>query len=245
MMEKYCIPAWPIPDHIVCFTTKRFGGNSQGHFDSYNLAQHVNDNHQHVRQNRLLLKQDWQISQDIRWLNQIHGSRVTQWDNNEPCVNADAVITEEQQQPCALLTADCLPILLCNQDGTEISAIHAGWRGLRDGIIGNTVHKMKSNKKELLAWIGPGLSPQGFEVSKDIKQQFLMIDRDYYRAFESVNKHTYGNLQLLARMQLLQHGVEQVHESEQYTDLQPNDYFSYRQNKVTGRMATLIMIKGL
>ncbi len=224
-MPSYLTPNWPAPKNIICFTTQRQGGCSQGNFDSFNLAHHVDDHPLHVKQNRQQLKQDWQLPDNITWLNQTHSTRVTHLDNPDPMINADAAISKKVNTPCVVLTADCLPILLCNQQGSEVAAIHAGWRGLRDGIIGNTVNKMRTSAVELMAWIGPSLSPEGFEVSKDIKQQFLMIDPKYRQAFISKQQHIFASLQILASQQLQKLGVTAIYESQAYTDLEPKLLF--------------------
>lgn len=241
-MPSYLTPNWPAPKNIICFSTQREGGHSQGGFDSFNLAHHVDDHPLHVKQNRQQLKQDWQLPENILWLNQTHSTRVTHLDNPDPSINADAAITQQVNTPCAVLTADCLPILLCNQQGSEVAAIHAGWRGLRDGIIGNTINKMQSPSNQIMAWFGPALSPDGFEVSKEIKQQFLMIDPKFRLAFTSKQQHIFASLQILASQQLQQAGITAIYESNAFTDLDPKNYYSYRDNKLTGRMATVIAI---
>lgn len=241
-MPSYLSPNWPAPKNIICFSTQRQGGHSQGVFDSFNLAHHVDDHPHHVKQNRQQLKKDWQLPEETLWLNQTHSTRVTHLDNPEPFINADAAISKKVNTPCIVLTADCLPILLSNQQGSEVAAIHAGWRGLRDGIIGNTINKMQSTAAQLMAWIGPALSPEGFEVSKDIKQQFLMIDPEYRKAFMTKQQHIFASLQMLASQQLQHLGISAIYESKAYTDLEPQNYFSYRESRHTGRMASLIMI---
>lgn len=142
--ERYLIADWPAPSHIKAFTSLRTGGHSSGHYHSYNLAQHVNDDPKAVTANRQQLRHDWGFKQPICWLNQVHGTSVCNFDLPKHSTTADACKTTRVDTPCAILTADCLPILLCNRSGTEIAAIHAGWRGLLEGIIKATVKQCQS-----------------------------------------------------------------------------------------------------
>ena len=169
----YLIPQWPAPQNIISFTTLRFGGFSSTPYESFNLGDHVGDRSNHVLKNRQQLINDWGLSPDVPWLTQIHGTQVIEFNQNSTDMKGDAIISRQPQTPCAVLTADCLPILLCHRKGNEIAAIHAGWRGLLNGIVENTVAKMHSAPTDIIAWLGPAISKHAFEINSDIKNQFI------------------------------------------------------------------------
>ena len=148
---------WPAPPQVKALTTTRFGGVSQGDFAQWNLAAHVQDNPDHVATNRQILLETLQLPNDPIWLNQTHSTRCVNVDIPGYDSNADASLSRQSNQVLAIMTADCLPIMLCNQQGTEIAAIHAGWRGLAMGIINHTLAQMQTDPRECMAWIGPAI----------------------------------------------------------------------------------------
>ena len=164
-------PDWPAPANIHALTTLRSGGVSEGNFARFNLAAHVNDAEEHVLANRHLLKSALSLINEPKWLNQTHTTKIVCADQLQTLVEADASYTQEKQCVCVVLTADCLPILLCDAKGDSIAAIHGGWRGLLNGILENSLAKLP--KSRLMAWLGPAIGPQCFEVGAEVRAAFL------------------------------------------------------------------------
>lgn len=245
-MQNTCnwiVPEWPAPSNVKALTTVRTGGVSQSPFDSFNLALHVNDEITAVLQNREYLKKAALLPEDPLWLNQVHGTEVLEhgsFSHPYPILNADASIAEELGQVCAVLTADCLPILICNKSGTKVSAIHAGWRGLSNGILEIALQKLKSDPKELMVWFGPAIGPLAFEVKEDVLEAFKDISM---KAFKPSGKESwYANLYQIAREKLLKQGITDMYGGQFCTFSEPERFFSYRRSNSTGRMATLIWL---
>lgn len=230
---------WPAPKHIRALTTTRDAGASLGPYASNNLALHVDDVEQHVQANRAALRADLNLSAEPLWLNQTHTNicvRVEDDINRD----ADAAVTSSVSHPLAIMTADCLPIVLCNQAGTEIAAIHAGWRGLLNGIIENTLKKMHSFPNTLMAWTGPAICKNCFEVGQEVPEAFMKRYAFTSSAFHPHHKKSLGNLSKIAELILNQHGVDAVYHANACTFEQENCFYSYRRTPQTGRMATLI-----
>ncbi|ASQ45684.1 peptidoglycan editing factor PgeF [Legionella clemsonensis] len=230
---------WPAPANISAFTTLRSRGFSKPPFDKNNLALHVGDNSIDVILNRQQLRNDCKLINEPVWLDQTHSNLpvlVEEESNRE----ADAAITRMPYQPLAIMTADCLPILLCNLEGNEVAAVHAGWRGLVNGIIENTLHKMQSSPAQLMAWIGPAICQTCFEVGNEVLQIFQNHYPDSAQNFYSQGEKWHANLPRIAEQILNNLGVLAVYQSNICTFEQKNDFYSYRRESQTGRMATLI-----
>ncbi len=237
-------PDWPAPGQVNAVATTRLGGYSLNPFDGFNLADHVGDSLASVEANRALLREQLGLSSEPCWLNQTHSTYVTTLgDENGYLSNSDAAICREKGRIAVVMTADCLPILLCNQEGTEVAAIHAGWRGLVDGIIGNTISEMESDPARLIAWIGPAISQKRFEVGEDVYNFFVNTD-ETSTVFFNANRpgHWLCDLPGLAKNKLVRYGVKQVYLSGLCSYDDASRFYSYRRNKVTGRMACLIWI---
>ncbi|OUS30416.1 hypothetical protein A9Q98_05300 [Thalassotalea sp. 42_200_T64] len=237
---------WPAPNKVLAVTTTRQGGMSISPYDSFNLGSHVDDSNQAVEQNRnILLTQLANASaKKIQWLNQIHSSDVVNITrcSTEP-VTADAAYTTQTNLPLAILTADCVPILLVNQQATEIAAIHGGWRPLAGNIIENTVAKFTTPRSQLMAWLGPCIGPNAFEVGIEVKQQFCQLDKQFAPAFRVAGQGKFlADLQSIARIQLQQLGITAISAMADCTYTNPETYFSYRRDGQTGRMASVICI---
>ena len=235
-------PDWGAPAPVRAVTTTRTGGFSRAPFDSLNLALHVGDNPDHVAQNRARLQQALELPAEPCWMNQTHGIHAVTLEQ-EDSREADAAITRLAGTVAVVMTADCLPILVCNRDGTEVAAIHAGWRGLQAGVIQATLASMASANEQLLAWIGPGISRDNFEVGEEVRTAFIdSIARA--EGFFHANRagHWLCDLAGLAESVLLDLGVGEVccHSGCTYRDA--DRFFSYRRNAATGRMASLIWI---
>lgn len=242
-MTNFIIPDWPAPEHVKALTTTRVGGVSTGPYDSFNLGDHVGDNSLHVNQNRTSLLKQAELPEPPRWLSQNHGCRVvdsSQWVIGD---QADAIVSHTPNHVCPILTADCLPILLCNKQGDNVAAIHAGWRGLANGIIEQTIAKLSKDKSELMAWLGPAIGPEQFEVGPEVVDVFVQHNALAQYAFQQTDDtHYLANIYLLARQRLQAVGVSAIYGGQFCTVTESKQFFSYRRDTATGRMASIIWI---
>jgi YfiH family protein len=237
-------PDWPAPANIKSITTTRHGGVSISPYDQLNLGLHVGDHKHHVEQNRQQIVQLAQLPEHPRWLNQVHGTQVTQSKQWSAGTKADAISSQEKNHVCAIMTADCLPILLCNQQGDTVAAIHAGWRGLAAGIIEKTLHSFACDHSAIIAWLGPAIGPNAFEVGSEVVELFVKQDPQAFNAFKQTDsQHFLANIYLLAQQRLNLCGVTKIYGGECCTVSNPNRFFSYRRDGVTGRMASMIWIE--
>ena len=246
-------PQWPVKN-ILAFTTTRKHPSalstsvtpsiipSMSPYDEFNLGFHVGDKTGRVSTNRSVLKAFLPKQNKIQWLEQVHGADVIEVTRHtEQALIADAAITREPDIALAVMTADCLPILLSSVDGKEISVIHGGWRPLFLGIIANTLQQMKTTNNKIHAWLGPCISEQVFEVGGEVRQAFVAQSDDFIRAFENIGQDKYlANLSLIAQIQLKSLGVQHSYRLSHCTYQQKDEYYSYRRDGVTGRMATVI-----
>ncbi|CEG61129.1 conserved protein of unknown function [Legionella micdadei] len=233
---------WPAPSNVSALTTMRTSGSSQPPYDSNNLGLHVGDNEADVYANRKKLTASLKLPKEPEWLEQIHSNLcvVVEEESNR---TADAAITRSTGFTLAIMTADCLPILLCNQQGSEIAAIHSGWRGLVNGVIENTLQKMHSSPKQLMAWIGPAICQSCYEVGGDVLEAYQSRYSFASNAFQRNGEKWLANLPQLAERVLNSLGVLAVFQSKICTFEQKKDFYSYRREAQTGRMATLIWLK--
>jgi len=244
MMSNFFIPNWPAPSHIKSMQTLRAGGKSEGKYKSFNLATHVNDEISSINSNRELLDQF--LPSSPHWLNQTHSIDVIELPS--PSLNGDASYTKEKNTVCVVQTADCLPLLVTNKKGTIVAAIHAGWRGLLNGVIENTIHKMNMSPNELLVWLGPAIRQKHFEVGADVKNSFCEKDQEAEKAFCAISDQKWlADIYYLAKMRLKSSGVTETYggsvTDDYCTFANEADYFSYRRDGTTGRMASLIWIE--
>jgi YfiH family protein len=228
LQQNYIQPDWPAPNHVRAFTSCRSGGFSSSPFDSLNIAQHVGDDPKIVSKNRELLPN----YQNFNWLSQTHSSTCVDLDikgNTEgEVLKADACFSTMKNQVCAVMTADCLPILLCDQQGTCVAAVHAGWRGLADGVIENTVSKMPVSAKALMAWMGPAISQRHFEVGKELKETFINYPLAFSHHAQITDNKYFVDLYHIAQQKLFDLGISQVFGGEYCTYQQENLFFSHR-----------------
>jgi len=234
-------PEWPAPANVRAFTTTRNSGFSRGAWSSLNLGNNCGDDPQHVEQNRRLLTR--LLPCEPRWLKQVHGTRAVCWDEANERIEADAMVGDQAWQVCAVLTADCLPVLICNNAGTRVSAAHAGWRGLAAGVLESTVLAMGCEPRELIAWLGPAIGPQAFEVGKDVYDAFVNLENENAVAFKPHGNRWLADLYQLARLALGRIGVSQVSGGGYCTYSDPKRLFSYRRDGVTGRIASMIWLE--
>jgi YfiH family protein len=186
----------------------------------------------------------FELPAEPRWLNQVHGADVVRWDSavfDAGPPDADAIIADQPASICVVRTADCLPLLLCARDGSEIAAVHAGWRGLAAGVIEATVVEMATANEEILAWFGPAISQPAFEVGEEVKQAFVQQDRGAARAFvENDRGRWQADLYALARQRLWAVGISEVFGGGLCTHSDPEQFYSYRRDGKTGRLLSFI-----
>ena len=240
----WIIPDWPAPRWVGAGSTTRRGGVSEAPYDSLNLGDHVGDEPACVEENRKRLCDSRQLPARPHWLRQVHGTTVVDAATAPRGIEADACYTHHPDTVCAVLTADCLPVLLCNEGGGGVAAIHAGWRGLAAGIIEQTILKLDCPAHRLMAWLGPAIGPEAFEVGEEVRQAFSRHDPACVAAFRpSVNGRWLADLYALARRRLHVMGVTRVYGGHWCTYGNPERFYSYRRDGVTGRMATLIWLR--
>lgn len=236
-------PNWCVPKHVFAYSTLRQGGVSVAPYESFNLGDHVGDDEKAVNKNRTLLVEALSLPQMPTFLNQVHGTQVATLPVEDKRVEADAVYTDRANQVCLVMTADCLPVLFTSQQGNEVAAAHAGWRGLCEGILEQTVAKFRCPTEQINVWLGPAIGPTQFQVGREIVEQFCLQDEQAALAFTpdlSAPDKYLANLYLLATQRLNKLGISQITGGEHCTFLEQDKFFSYRREKQTGRMATLV-----
>ena len=243
----FILPNWPAPANVKALQTTRVGGVSVGLYTSLNLGAHVGDNHVFVEHNRQLLAP--YLPSSPVWINQVHGIKVINASSSRGLQDADASYSTLANVVCATMTADCLPVLLCDTKGTVVAAVHAGWRGLCDGVIEAAVHEMAVPASEVLAWLGPAIGPQSFEVGDDVRTQFIAVDPRASHAFKPHADKWLCDLYLLAKQRLQSVGVSQIYgatiNTEFCTYSEGERFYSFRRDNVTGRMASLIWLESI
>lgn len=239
------VPDWPAPTRVRAVSSFRQGGCSEAPWSSLNLGNHVGDNPQSVARNRSILAREAGFPANPQWLQQVHGCVVAKESGSLQDCKADALYSCQCNQVCAVLTADCLPILLCEIDGKEVAAVHAGWRGLAGGILENTLQCFLSEGASILAWLGPAIGAQSFEVGNDVRQVFLRAAQEAEAAFTPLGGGQWlCDIYLLAKQKLMARGVTRIYGGEFCTYSDEERFFSYRRDGQTGRMATAIWITG-
>ena len=233
--------SWPAPPHIVAGTTLRTGGVSLDTWSSLNLAAHVDDNPGAVEENRSRFALNCNLPGEPVWLNQVHSNRAALEKPADAREGCDALVTRESGKVCAILTADCLPVLFCAKDGSEIAAAHAGWRGLSDGVLEATLKVMRTAPGSTIVWLGPAISQKAFEVGPEVREQFLEKDDLVEGCFQMNARGRYqADLYAIARHLLGKAGVGSVTGGEFCTFSEPDRFFSYRRDGQCGRMASFI-----
>lgn len=245
------VPVWRAPSNVLALATTRLGGESLPPYASLNLGGHVNDEAVAVRENRLRLAKTLPGDAHIAWLSQVHGTSVVEARQCQGAPEADAQWSREPGLACAVLTADCLPVLFCNSGGDVVAAAHAGWRGLQAGVLEATVAAMAVDPGEVLAWLGPAIGPTAFEVGTDVRDAFLGaagpgLSSGTAACFQPRPDQTdkwFADLYGLARIRLQAMGVHRVSGGDWCTHGDPRRFFSHRRDGPTGRMASLIMLR--
>ncbi len=245
-MSISSIPAdWPAPDNVVGGTTLRGGGVSGAEFASLNLADHVGDDSASVAENRRRFRIEYSLPSEPVWLRQVHGTRVALGGTAPSLPEADGIVATEADVVCAVLTADCLPVLLTTSDGSAVAAAHAGWRGLSAGILEKTVSAMNATPERILAWLGPAISQPAFEVGDEVREQFVNRFDSAGACFsENGGGRWQADLYGLATLRLRECGVTRVFGGGCCTHDDSKRFFSYRRDGRCGRMATFIFRRG-
>lgn len=262
--QDWIIPNWPAKPSIkACVTTRTQGarsiGSSQAPYDAFNLALHVGDHAHQVEQNRMALQRCLGLKEQPAWLNQTHSNDVVNWvQAMHSLQNVDACYSFEPQQACAVMTADCLPVLFTNRYGTIVAAAHAGWKGLVNGVLANTIKAMNCYVDHVWAWIGPAISAKNYEVNGDVREQFINAFGEDAKAcfvFTRVSEHSMHylcDLYALAKLHLLQIGLSHYRiygggcsgeRKQEFCTFDDPRFYSYRDNSFTGRFASLIWLE--
>lgn len=239
--------AWSTPSNIKFAMTNRRGGISAAPYDSFNLGEHVHDALMNVKQNREILNTKLKLPSAPLYLHQVHGNKVIHSRDYFPGVEADAIVCDERKRVLAIMTADCLPILICNQRGTEVAAIHAGWRSLASGIIEKTLQKMKTPPSQLRAWLGPCIQQSAYEVGEEVRDAFIQLDPIHQEAFTENTANPDSkfqfDIQQVAESELKKFGLDHITRDASCTFERNDLFFSYRRDGQTGRMAALIWME--
>lgn len=240
------VPDWPAPLSVRSCATTRWGGVSMGCYRDLNLAVRTGDECSKVSENRKRLRTMGKLPSEPVWLKQVHGHHVIEVSGSmDAPVEADGAVTGCADIVCAVLTADCLPVLLCNRDGTRVGAAHAGWRGMVSGVIEAAVSALGVEPEQIMAWLGPCIGQTAFEVGPEVADALLAFEPGCDAAITAGRgDRRHVDLQEVARRRLAKLGVRDISASEECTFSDPERFYSYRRDGVCGRMATLIWLTG-
>lgn len=245
--DSLLIPDWPAPTKVRAVSSMRSGGCSEGRFQSLNLGDHVGDDPSRVAKNRQLFKTRAAMLGEPLWLQQVHGIAVARPDlaseHTTTPIIADAAYSSAVQKVCVVMTADCLPLLVCDKAGREVAAIHAGWRGLAAGVVEQTLSHFQAKPADIMVWLGPAIGPHAFEVGAEVRTAFIEQHPAAAAAFNVLASGKYlADLYLLARIRLASQGVTAIYGGNYCTYQQAEHFFSYRRDGQTGRMASAIWL---
>ncbi|HQQ63904.1 MAG TPA: peptidoglycan editing factor PgeF [Pseudomonadales bacterium] len=242
-------PDWPAPANIRAATSTRLGGVSHLEYASFNLGGHVGDSASAVATNREILQEVLSLPEQPLWLTQVHGVRVMRRDGRAETTfprEFDACYSNQPDTVCAVLTADCLPVLFCSRDGSEVAAAHAGWRGLVDGVLPATLREFAGDRSGIMAWLGPAIGPHSFEVGSDVRDRFVSQWQAYGSqqvadCFAAAGEqHWLCDLYALARLQLNAEGIGMIYGGGEDTCADWQRFYSFRRDGDTGRMVSLV-----
>lgn len=244
---NFISPVWAAPPQVKALMTTRLGGVSQGAYTGLNLGLHCGDDEAAAKTNRERLFREAQLPSEPVWLRQTHSTTAILADHYQADDEADASHTQTPRVVCAVMTADCLPLLITNSAGTEVAAIHAGWAGMADGVIESTIRSLSSQPDELLVWFGAAIGPEAFEVGEEVIERFAQHDPQAEKAFVArpgIPGKWLGDLYQLALHRCLSMGIPEgnVSGGELCTHSDAERFYSYRRDRQTGRMASLIWI---
>jgi len=238
------VPNWPTPKNVRSLVTTRNGGVSQGVYSSLNLGAHVGDDPSAVIANREHVAA--KVQGTPVWLNQVHGTRVfdaSGFSGGDQVPEADVSFSRKAGSVCAVMTADCLPVLFCDLAGRVVAAAHAGWRGLLAGVLEETIAAMGVPGRNLMAYLGPAIGPQAFEIGEEVRSAFVVLDETSAAAFKpSVSGKWLADIYLLARQRLTGQGVTRIYGGSFCTVSESDRFFSFRRDGQTGRMVSMIWL---
>ena len=242
MNPRWIVPDWPAPERVRAFVTTRDGGVSEGAYASMNLSASNGDDPQRVARNRDIVRAA--LPEMPRWMRQVHGTSVLDLDEStEERPTADAAVASRPGKVCNVLTADCLPLLLCDTSGRRVAVAHAGWRGLAAGVIENAVAALDAPPDQVLAWMGPAIGARAFEVGPEVREAFVAKDAQAASAFAPHAPGKYlADLYALARQRMSALGVDRVFGGDFCTYHETDRFFSYRREKLSGRMGAFIWL---
>lgn len=245
MRDEWIVPDWPAPAKVRAVSTTRLGGVSTGVYASLNLGLHVGDAAQSVAENRRRLRAELDLHKEPHWLKQTHSARVVHLPagDSHKSLSGDAAVAQSADAACVIMTADCLPVLLCDRAGGVVAAAHAGWRSLAAGVLENSVQALRVAPAELMAWLGPAIGPDVYEVGDEVLRRFVDQDARAAVAFRrKPNGRWLCDLYTLARMRLQVLGVTQIYGGGFCTFTDKHRFFSYRRDGECGRMGTFIWL---
>lgn len=251
MTTSFFYPQWPAPARVRAAISLRSGGVSRSPYHTHNLATHVGDDLEAVNYNRHQLLQALKLQSPPQWLHQVHGVKVSQARSDGLLRTADGCFTDESGLACAVLTADCLPVLLCDREGRQVAAVHAGWRSLAKGIVGRALARFTVPPEEVMAYLGPAIGVDHFEVGVEVAETFFRhaLNASHAEAIAAALRpgnrplHFYADLYALARAALQAQGVTAIYGGQACTYGEPERFYSYRRDGVTGRIASLIWLE--
>ncbi|VAW91747.1 FIG00003370: Multicopper polyphenol oxidase [hydrothermal vent metagenome] len=251
-LPQIIIPNWVVSEKIQALSTTRKGGSSRSPYDELNLATHVNDNSEDVKQNRRRLTQHSSLPAEPSWLEQIHSDKVVRLtpQNYQQAFIADASYTTDKNIVCCVMTADCVPVLVCNKQSTWVAAVHAGWKGIANGILKKTLQiyseKMAGDLADIHVWIGPAISGKAYEVGQEVKEAFIQQDAILEKAFTRQDtSHYLLDSSYAVQLQCVQQGVstKQISTENFCTYQDSKRFYSYRRDGIhTGRMASMVWL---
>jgi purine-nucleoside/S-methyl-5'-thioadenosine phosphorylase / adenosine deaminase len=240
--HEFLQPDWPAPSSVRGAMTTRTGGVSSGRYESFNLAMHVGDELAAVAENRRRLREALRLPSDPQWLEQVHGGEVAVIPG-ERSRAVDAAVSFTPGAVCAVMVADCLPVFLASREGDRIGLVHAGWRGLAAGVVEAAIAKLECDPKRLVAWLGPSIGPEAFEVGDDVRIALTAGDPGASAHFSAGHAgHFFADLPALTRRRLALAGVTDVHGGRHCTYSEPARFYSHRRDGRTGRMAALLWL---
>lgn len=240
----FIYPDWPAPPNVRAAVTTRAGGVSEGPYATLNLGTHVGDDPGAVAENRRRVRDRLRLPAEPTWLNQVHGTHVVEAAEHATPPTADASVARSASSVCVVLTADCLPVLFCDEEGTRVAAAHAGWRGLVDGVLGATAAALGSPPQSLLTWLGPAIEQSAFEVGAEVREQFVSRDPSSADAFvRNARDRWQADIYALARLELARLGISRVYGGRFACYSDAERFFSYRRQSRTGRMGTFVWLE--
>ena len=247
LVDTFLQPAWQVSSRVKAIVTTRHGGSSASPYDSLNLAMHVGDTPETVLKNRKMLREALNLTVEPFWLEQVHGIEVADSRCDIEC-KAGASYADKPGNVCVVMTADCLPVFLADAEGNEVAVVHAGWKGLLHGVIEAAVKKFKAPAGKIHAWLGPAIGPDNFEVGAEVRKAFVdeaqsnVAVSSAFRAVEDKKNKFLADIYQLARFRLNRSGVKNISGGNFCTVENKEMFYSYRRDRITGRMASLIWI---